>query len=118
MPTVLVCGDGGLIGTAVSSGFRRAGWRVYGLIRREQHAEFLLANEVIPLIGNIDEPESYLEVVKLCSVVIDASGCNAKLIEAIQGLNAEEEVECYKKLLIVTSGTLNWGGWTKRRWDI
>ncbi len=113
MPTVLVCGAGGLIGTAVSSAFRRAGWRVHGLIRSEKHTEFLLANEIVPLIGDIEQPDTYLEVARLCSVVVDASGCNAKLVEAIQGLNGSEEVECYRKLLIVTSGTLNWGAWKK-----
>lgn len=111
MPNVLVLAAGGLIGTAVSSAFRRAGFRVFGLIRTESHAQYLLANEVIPVIGDISKPETYIEVIKKCSVVVDASGTSEVFVDAMIRLNAEEEVAAYRKLFITTSGTLNVGGY-------
>ncbi|KAI0441938.1 NAD(P)-binding protein [Xylaria telfairii] len=59
--TVLVTGAGGYIGFAVSRAFARAGWDVYGLIRRADAADALLAEEITPLIGAISADLSFLD---------------------------------------------------------
>ncbi|KXJ97064.1 hypothetical protein Micbo1qcDRAFT_5144 [Microdochium bolleyi] len=52
--TVLVTGANGYIGSSVCRAFVRAGWRVFGHVRRLESAQSLSANEVIPLVGSID----------------------------------------------------------------
>lgn len=113
MPNVLVLAAGGLIGSAVSAAFRRAGWRVFGLIRSQSHAPHLLAAEVIPVLGDLAQPATYLEVLKKCSVVVDASGTNEAFVDAMIALNESEPVPAYRKMFITTSGTLNVGGYTE-----
>lgn len=49
--TVLVTGANGYIGNAVAKAFNRAGWKTYGLIRREEDAPDLRQNEIYPIIG-------------------------------------------------------------------
>ncbi|KAI8954962.1 hypothetical protein F4801DRAFT_415569 [Xylaria longipes] len=59
--TVLVTGAGGYIGFAVSRAFARAGWDVYGLIRRAGGAHALLAEEITPVIGAISADLGFLD---------------------------------------------------------
>lgn len=49
--TVLVTGANGYIGNAVAKAFNRAGWKTYGLIRRDEDAPDLRQNEIYPIIG-------------------------------------------------------------------
>ncbi|KAI0907195.1 hypothetical protein F4823DRAFT_626518 [Ustulina deusta] len=51
--TVLVTGASGYIGFAVSRAFTRAGWHVYGLVRRAEATDALLAEEITPVVGAI-----------------------------------------------------------------
>ncbi|KAL7904491.1 hypothetical protein GGI35DRAFT_463319 [Trichoderma velutinum] len=51
--TVLVVGSAGYIGLAVCQAFVRAGWRVYGLIRKSEQAASLIVREVIPVEGSL-----------------------------------------------------------------
>ncbi|KAI1123173.1 NAD(P)-binding protein [Nemania abortiva] len=59
--TVLVTGAGGYIGSAVSRAFVRAGWRVYGLVRRAEAANALIAAEITPVIGSLSPDLSFLD---------------------------------------------------------
>ncbi|KAI0452795.1 NAD(P)-binding protein [Xylaria acuta] len=60
--TVLVTGAGGYIGFAVSRAFARAGWDVYGLIRRAGGAaDALLAEEITPIVGAISADLGFLD---------------------------------------------------------
>ena len=49
--TVLVTGANGYVGNAVAKAFARAGWRTYGLVRREEAVGDLARNEIQPLVG-------------------------------------------------------------------
>lgn len=53
--TVLVTGANGYIGCAVSRAFVRAGWRVFGLVRRPETTTELQLAEVIPIVGKLDD---------------------------------------------------------------
>ncbi|KAI1752156.1 NAD(P)-binding protein [Xylaria castorea] len=59
--TVLVTGAGGYIGFAVGRAFARAGWDVYGLIRRAEGADALLTEEITPLVGAISADLGFLD---------------------------------------------------------
>ncbi|KAF2969222.1 hypothetical protein GQX73_g4333 [Xylaria multiplex] len=59
--TVLVTGAGGYIGFAVSRAFARAGWRVYGLVRRVEAAKALLIEEVTPVVGAISADLAFVD---------------------------------------------------------
>lgn len=53
--TVLVTGANGYIGCAVSKAFVRAGWKVFGLVRRPEATLELELGEVIPIVGQLDD---------------------------------------------------------------
>jgi nucleoside-diphosphate-sugar epimerase len=53
--TVLVTGANGYIGNAVAKAFSRAGWKVYGLVRRAEAANDLARHEIHPVIGTPEE---------------------------------------------------------------
>lgn len=57
--SALVIGANGYIGSAVCRAFVRAGWRVYGLIRRPEAAQTLLVEEVIPIIGDLSKEKDF-----------------------------------------------------------
>lgn len=105
---IFVTGSTGYIGLEVASTLRRAGHKVYGLVRSEDKAKALRQNEIIPVLGNIDQPDTYCEALAKCSVVIDTVldfsnpfAGNLKLLEA-SGEGALQK----KKLFIYTSGCL------------
>jgi FlaA1/EpsC-like NDP-sugar epimerase len=52
--SVFVTGGNGYIGAAICRTFVRAGWRVFGLVRRPEAALELASDEVIPIVGNAE----------------------------------------------------------------
>ncbi|CAG9972524.1 unnamed protein product [Clonostachys byssicola] len=59
-PTAFITGANGYIGAAVCKAFIRAGYRVFGLVRRPESAADLIRNEIIPVVGSLDDL-SFLE---------------------------------------------------------
>jgi len=57
---VLVTGANGYIGNAVTKAFSRAGWKTYGLVRKESAVADLAKNEIHPILGT-PEDLSFLE---------------------------------------------------------
>ncbi|ORY61656.1 uncharacterized protein BCR38DRAFT_347496 [Pseudomassariella vexata] len=53
--SILVIGANGYIGLAVCRAFVRAGWRVYGLVRKPESAQSLAAEEVTPIVGSASD---------------------------------------------------------------
>ncbi|KAI0129692.1 hypothetical protein BJ170DRAFT_681179 [Xylariales sp. AK1849] len=53
--SVLVIGANGYIGSAVARAFVRAGWRVYGFVRRPEAARNLACEEVTPIVGSLSD---------------------------------------------------------------
>ncbi|KAG9251797.1 uncharacterized protein F5Z01DRAFT_266838 [Emericellopsis atlantica] len=53
--TVLVTGANGYIGFSVSRAFVRAGYRVFGLVRRVEATIDLQVNEITPVVGTLDD---------------------------------------------------------------
>lgn len=60
--TVLVLGANGYIGNAVARAFVRNSWITYGLIRSPTGANALASEEILPVIGSIDDADSYDQI--------------------------------------------------------
>ncbi len=70
---VFITGATGYIGLAVSKALRRAGHDVFGLTRSKEKATMLEANEIHPVTGSMQEPESYMKTAESCGVLIHAA---------------------------------------------
>lgn len=69
--TVFVTGANGYIGAAVCRAFVGAGWRTFGLVRKLEAVEDLMATEVIPVVGTFEDL-SFLDSVFEKANVFDA----------------------------------------------
>ncbi|KAL2759784.1 hypothetical protein ACRALDRAFT_1079233 [Sodiomyces alcalophilus JCM 7366] len=70
--TVLVTGANGYIGNAVARAFVRAGWITYGLVRSSASAPALAGEEIIPVVGAIDDQSSHETILARLPVPLDA----------------------------------------------
>lgn len=70
--TALVTGANGYIGSAVARAFIRAGWITYGLLRSTSGAHSLAAEEILPIIGNIDDVSGHDEIKNQLPQALDA----------------------------------------------
>jgi len=105
--SVVVVGAAGYIGQAVALAFRRAGFKVYGVVRNEEKAKILKQNEVHIIVGDIKSPDTFKDHLKHAAVVIDAVGrSDNKLLET---LTAVTKGKSTKTLYILTSGILVYG---------
>jgi len=108
---VLVIGAGGYIGEAVAVAFRRAGFKVYGLLRDEKKAKRLTCSEIIPVIGSQADVPKYQHLLSEVSVIVDAIGMNdfsEKFLEVVIQANSHK-AEIYRPLFIFTSGIMTYG---------
>jgi nucleoside-diphosphate-sugar epimerase len=67
---VFVTGATGYIGFAVAAALRRAGYRVFGLVRTQAKASRLERHEIHPVMGDLAEPNSFAAVAAECSVLV------------------------------------------------
>ncbi|KAI1404373.1 NAD(P)-binding protein [Hypoxylon fuscum] len=117
--TVFVTGANGYIGSAVCRAFVRAGWRTFGLVRRPESANTLVAAEVIPIIGSVSKDAAFLEdlfkYTKTFDVVVS---CTEQLpfgehYEAIAGilrrLAETSNQNGVKPLVLASSGCKDYG---------
>jgi len=105
--TVFVLGANGYIGQAVAINFRKAGYKVYGLIRDNSKGKFLRQHEVITVVGDVSEPAPYKHHLKDADIVVDTVGdTNLKLFDLVSEL-AKTRVK--KPIFIWTSSILAHG---------
>ncbi len=67
---VFVTGATGYIGHAVVKAFRAKGHRVYGMVRTEEDSSLLSLDEILPVIGDLEQPDSYRKVLDEVEVVV------------------------------------------------
>ncbi len=111
---VFVTGATGYIGFNVAKKFRQNGFKVFGLTRSTNKTEKLYKDEIVPVIGNMSDPESFLPAAKECDVIIhvaaDYSQKSAELdknvVNSITGIK-HDGLE--KKTFIYTSGCWVYG---------
>eukprot|EP01121_Diplochlamys_sp_Union-15-3_P006005 TRINITY_DN1640_c0_g1_i1.p1 TRINITY_DN1640_c0_g1~~TRINITY_DN1640_c0_g1_i1.p1 ORF type:complete len:243 (-),score=13.32 TRINITY_DN1640_c0_g1_i1:346-1074(-) len=117
--SVFVFGAGGYIGEGVAYGFRRAGFRVFGLIRSEAKAKLLGKNEIIPIVGTQEKFDDYKDILLGCSVIVDAIGHNDESVKFLQRLvdlfsHRSDYAANYKPLFLFTSGIMTYGNAASR----
>ncbi|KAL5343830.1 hypothetical protein BJX70DRAFT_1189 [Aspergillus crustosus] len=79
--TVLVTGANGYIGNAVARAFSRAGWLTYGLVRSQSAALSLQTEEILPVLGQIDDIESHKSILDQLPPTLDAIVSTTESIE-------------------------------------
>ncbi len=70
---VFVTGASGYIGKAVALAFRRAGHTVFGLVRTENSKKMLIQGEVIPVIGDLNHPNDFRNIIEESEVIVDCA---------------------------------------------
>lgn len=71
--TIFITGATGTIGRQSASRLARAGYRVYGLVRSPEKAAELEREGIHPVVGNLWNPDSYLDAAQESSVFIHAA---------------------------------------------
>jgi hypothetical protein len=113
--SVFVIGASGYIGLGVALAFRRAGYRVYGLIRNEKNSNTLIRNEIEPLVAQtFDQIQPFADILASCSIIIDTVGYTPKLsvsllktaVEVGKTRTKDGKLPHYAPLYIFTSGIM------------
>ena len=106
---VFITGATGYIGFNVAQAFRRAGHEVFGLARSGNKAAVLLKNEIHPVMGNMQLPDSYESVAADCSVLIHTAAeygpsCGELDRKTVETLLQANQHGTRPKTLVYTSG--------------
>ncbi|CAF3331758.1 unnamed protein product [Rotaria socialis] len=116
--SVFIYGASGYIGLGVALGMRRAGYRVYGMIRNEKHSATLIQNEIEPIVASsFEDAEKIADILASCSIIIDAVGFNEKLSPKIleaalrtgKKRTNDGKIPHYAPLFVFTSGIMTYG---------
>ncbi|CAF1207652.1 unnamed protein product [Rotaria magnacalcarata] len=116
--SVFIYGASGYIGLGVALGMRRAGYRVYGMIRNEKHSVTLIQNEIEPIVASsFEDVEQIADILASCSIIIDAVGFNEKLSPKIletalrtgNKRTNDGKISHYAPLFVFTSGIMTYG---------
>lgn len=79
---VFVTGATGFIGHAVAARLSAAGHEVWGLTRSQEKAACLAGGEIHPVVGAMDQPETFVKAAAACQVVIHcAAEMSARSLE-------------------------------------
>jgi nucleoside-diphosphate-sugar epimerase len=118
--TVLVTGANGYIGNAVARAFVRAGWTTYGLVRSPSSGLALAVEEILPVIGSIDNvsthegirdslPSRLDTIVSTTEDIVDYVPHYNKIIALLHFLSDSSTAAGTKPLVIFTSGCKDYG---------
>ncbi|OLN97096.1 putative sugar dehydratase/epimerase YfnG [Colletotrichum chlorophyti] len=119
--TVFVTGANGYIGNAVARAFVAAGWTTYGLVRSLSAATALAQEEIIPVIGAIDDlaahakiqshlPAALNVIVSVTENILDYIPHYWNTIQLLRTLGAASTAAAgLKPLVIFTSGCKDYG---------
>lgn len=111
---VFVTGASGYIGNGVACAFRRAGHHVTGLVRSEKGADLLRRQEIVPVIGEMENPSSYLMLAEKAEVLVHcASDSSSNRVQhdwnTIENLIKAARSAPLPRTIIYTSGCWIYG---------
>ncbi|KAH0432460.1 nad dependent epimerase [Colletotrichum camelliae] len=118
--TVFITGANGYIGNAVARSFVAAGWNTYGLVRSPSAATALAQEEIIPIIGAIDDLSAHADIQAHLPATLDAivSATENPLdyiphynntIKLLRTLGAASSAAGTRPILIFSSGCKDYG---------
>jgi nucleoside-diphosphate-sugar epimerase len=118
--TVLVTGANGYIGNAVARAFSRAGWITYGLVRLENASRSLELEEVLPVIGKIDDVESHQSIVQQLPATVNAIVSTTEsfdnytnhfnnTVSLLRTISLASKANGIRPLVIISSGCKDYG---------
>lgn len=117
--TVFVTGANGFIGNAVCRSFIRAGWVVYGLVRRPEAMSELALEEIIPVLGSPADRSflpSFLKQQPAFDVIVsvteqwpDYESHFKEVMALIQALADSSNAQGVRPLVIFSSGCKDYG---------
>jgi nucleoside-diphosphate-sugar epimerase len=94
---VFITGATGYIGFSVAQSFRRAGHQVYGLTRSLENGKLLAKNEINPIIGSLQNPNSFIKNVETSDVIIHAAADYSANFSELDIQTVEELINAIKK---------------------
>jgi len=111
---IFITGSTGFIGFNVAKAFRREGYQVFGLTRSEKSIHKLMRNEIIPIVGQLQEPESFRKVAEKSDLIIhtaldDLIDSASLDIQTTKNLVEITQNFPQPKTMIYTSGTWIYG---------
>jgi nucleoside-diphosphate-sugar epimerase len=109
---VFMTGITGYIGSAVAEAFRHAGHSVSGLVRSNEKIPELRRRELIPVLGNLNRHDSYLQAIQDAEVIVhcaadyssEAAANEAEFIHSVLNLSKSAT-----RTIIYTSGVWSIG---------
>jgi len=105
--SALVIGANGYIGFSVAQILRQNGYKVHGLVRKQEYARKLASHEIIPLIGDASNPSTYQDTIKHVDVIIESTSdtkSHGTVLETVKKVSSS--LSFGKKIYIFTSGVL------------
>jgi len=111
---IFITGATGYIGFAVASALAAKGHQVFGLARSDEKAKKLAAVEVTPVIGNMENPASYLETARSCQILIHCAAEWTEQYHKLDRLTVETFIKAAtasssQHTIIYTSGVWLYG---------
>ncbi|KAI0469642.1 NAD(P)-binding protein [Xylariaceae sp. FL0804] len=118
---VFVTGANGYIGLAVCRAFVRAGYHVYGLVRRPESSSLLETQEIIPVVGSISEDVSWLDkllddsrskpfdVIASCTEAMPFDTHYQHLLAIFTAISKHARKAGSKPLVLMSSGCKDYG---------
>lgn len=111
---VFVTGASGYIGQAVAKAFRAKGHTVFGLVRSKASANLLSHDEIWPIIGDMNNPDSYSSIIDQVEVIVHcAADFSDKSVEldtkTIDTILSKLSKNILPKAFIYTSGVWVYG---------
>jgi nucleoside-diphosphate-sugar epimerase len=112
---VFITGAAGYVGHGVARAFRAKGHTVYGLVRSEEDAHLLSLEEIWPVVGDLERPDSYrstlneVEVAVHCAFDVSSDKgveYDAKTIDTILDIFSKSSLP---RSFIYTSGVWLYG---------
>lgn len=118
--TALVTGANGYIGNAVSRAFVRAGWMTFGLVRSASGAHALATEEILPVVGSIDDIGSHGKIKSQLPSTIDVIVSTTEdhsdyvrhynnIVALLQTISSTSSANGVVPLVIFTSGCKDYG---------
>ncbi|KXH68870.1 NAD dependent epimerase/dehydratase [Colletotrichum salicis] len=118
--TAFITGANGYIGNAVARSFVAAGWTTYGLVRSLSAATSLAQEEIIPVIGAIDDVDAHANIQSHLPAKLDAIVSTTEnpadyiphyqnTIKLLRTLGAASLSAGTKSIVIFTSGCKDYG---------